>query len=260
MNSEQIDLYAKIQAFLIDQPDVEFPFSQRLARDNSWSLEYTERVIEEYKKFIFLAVAAGHPVTPSDQVDQVWHLHLSYTRSYWEDLCQNVLPAPLHHDPTLGGYVEDEKFYDWYAKTLESYQQFFGQTPPVEIWPAPENRFGQDTAFVRVNTHQNWVLPRVEVRKILTVGIFMVLALVSGGCYVGFSETPINSITGILFITFCLAAAFGFIRVAAGIIDFIKDPSRPRIGGCSGGVSYGCGGGYSGCGSGCGGGGGCGGG
>ncbi|MEO1295024.1 MAG: hypothetical protein AAFW75_04335 [Cyanobacteria bacterium J06636_16] len=116
MNSEQGELYEKIQTFTIDRPDVEFPFSQRLARDNNWSLDYAEQAIDEYKKFIFLSVAAGHPVTPSDQVDQVWHLHLTYTRSYWGDLCQQILPEPLHHDPTLGGDAEDDKFWDWYRQ------------------------------------------------------------------------------------------------------------------------------------------------
>jgi hypothetical protein len=81
MNAQQIDLYERIQAFSLDQPDDGLSFSRRLARDNGWSLEYAQRVIEEYKKFAFLAVVAGHPVTPSDQVDQVWHLHLTYTRS-----------------------------------------------------------------------------------------------------------------------------------------------------------------------------------
>ncbi|MCX5952813.1 MAG: hypothetical protein NTZ40_04815 [Cyanobacteria bacterium] len=32
--------------------------------------------IEEYRKFVFLALVAGHQITPSDQVDQVGHLHL----------------------------------------------------------------------------------------------------------------------------------------------------------------------------------------
>jgi hypothetical protein len=86
MDSQQIELYERILAFSLDKPDAQLTFSKRLARDNGWKLEYTQRVIEEYKKFAFLAVTAGHPITPSDQIDQVWHLHLSYTRSYWEEL------------------------------------------------------------------------------------------------------------------------------------------------------------------------------
>ena len=100
MNVQQAELYQRIQAFSLDNPDSDLSFSKRLARDNGWSAEYTQRVIAEYKKFAFLAVVAGHPVTPSDQVDQAWHLHLIYTHSYWGEFCPNVLQTPLHHGPT----------------------------------------------------------------------------------------------------------------------------------------------------------------
>ena len=133
MNVQQAELYQRIQAFSLDNPDADFSFSKRLARDNGWSAEYTHRVIEEYKKFTFLAVAAGHPVTPSDQVDQVWHLHLIYTYSYWSEFCPNVLQTALHHGPTRGGCNEHHKFNDWYSKTLASYESFFGQAPPTDI-------------------------------------------------------------------------------------------------------------------------------
>lgn len=124
MSHPQVELYDRIQAFSLDQPEAQLSFSKRLARDNGWTLEYAQRVIEEYKKFTFLAVAADHPVTPSDQVDQVWHLHLSYTRSYWEEFCPNVLQMPLHHDPTLGGQSENQKFEDWYSKTWRAMNIF----------------------------------------------------------------------------------------------------------------------------------------
>ncbi|MEO0455971.1 MAG: hypothetical protein AAF152_05215, partial [Cyanobacteria bacterium P01_A01_bin.114] len=77
MTAQQAELYERIQSFSLDQPDAQLSFSKRLARDNHWSLDYAQEVIEEYKKFAFLAVAAGHPVTPSDHVDQAWHLHLT---------------------------------------------------------------------------------------------------------------------------------------------------------------------------------------
>jgi hypothetical protein len=118
------------------------------------------RVFEEYRRFAFLAVVAGHPVTPSDAVDQAWHLHLLYTRSYWEDFCPHVLQRPLHHHPTAGGPRERVKFQGWYRSTLASYRRYFGSEPPVDIWPAVEQRFGDDIAFVRVNTRRHWILRR----------------------------------------------------------------------------------------------------
>lgn len=75
------DLYKKLKNWQIDEISSAFSFSKRLARDNGWTHAYARRVVEEYKKFVFLAICAGHPVTPSDQVDQAWHLHLTLSAS-----------------------------------------------------------------------------------------------------------------------------------------------------------------------------------
>ena len=120
MNTQQKELYQNIQKFSLDDADAVLSFTQRLAKDNGWTIEYTQRVINEYKKFAFLAVIAGHPVSPSSQVDQAWHLHLTYTHSYWDDFCGKILHKPLHHNPSLGSYSEQEKFRRWYEKTLIS--------------------------------------------------------------------------------------------------------------------------------------------
>ena len=129
MNQQQNQLYQQIQAFSLDDLDAKWGFSRRLAKENSWSDCYTQRVIAEYKKFAFLAVAAGHPVSPSQPVDQVWHLHLTYTKSYWQEFCPQILQMPLHHEPSRGGSGKRDKYNDWYSKTLASYEQFFGDAP-----------------------------------------------------------------------------------------------------------------------------------
>jgi len=157
MTGEQRALYERIRTFQFDDGPAEFPFAARLARDNGWTVGFTARAITEYRRFAFLAVAAGHSVTPSDQVDQVWHLHLLYTESYWRRLCRDTLGTALHHHPTKGG-SEREKFTDWYAKTLDSYQRFFATTPPADIWPDARVRFGQDIHYRRVNTARYWVV------------------------------------------------------------------------------------------------------
>ena len=100
MNQELSRLYQRICDYSPDDLESAFTFTQRLARDNGWELKYARRVVEEYKRFMLLAVAAGHPVTPSEQIDQAWHLHLIYTRSYWDDFCGQVLGTPIHHGPT----------------------------------------------------------------------------------------------------------------------------------------------------------------
>ena len=162
MKTEHIELLDRLEACVLDDSAAAFPFSRRLARDNGWTPTYVQRVVREYKRFAFLAIAAGHPVTPSDQVDQVWHLHLLYTQSYWKEFCGDVLRQPLQHGPTKGGGSEREKFNDWYGRTLASYRAFFGEEPPPDIWPAPAQRFSDDIHFARVNTAWNWVVPKPE--------------------------------------------------------------------------------------------------
>ena len=160
MNASPKNLLHELLEFQIDEPGTDFTFARRLARENGWSLAYAERVIVEYKKFLFLAVEAGHVVTPSEQVDQAWHLHLTYTRSYWDDLCRSVLCRPLHHGPTKGGAVEQARFFDLYQQTLSSYRRLLGETPPRDIWPPAKQRFGVDLQRVNVNTARNWIIPK----------------------------------------------------------------------------------------------------
>src|SRR5688500_19140185 len=99
-------LWRALQTYEIGPPDAALTFPARLARENRWSLAFAERVIGEYKRFCFLAVTAGHEVTPSDAVDQAWHLHLAYSRDNWRRLCPTMLGHDLHHGPTADGDAE----------------------------------------------------------------------------------------------------------------------------------------------------------
>lgn len=160
MDTRQSELWSSLQAFEFDPPGTELTFVQRLARECGWSRAHAEDVLAEYRRFLLLAASAGHPVTPSEEVDQAWHLHLAYSRSYWQDLCGRVLGRALHHGPTRGGHAEGAKFRDWYEQTLASYARTFGRTAPEHIWPAPEQRFAEATRFRRIDTHASWILPR----------------------------------------------------------------------------------------------------
>ena len=159
MNSEQLLLWERVRKFELNDPRASFSFSDRLARENSWPLEYTLRCIQEYKRFMFLICIAHHPLTPSDEVDQVWHLHLLYTESYWQEFCQHTLGRKIQHGPTKGGDAEKAKYNDWYQATKDFYAMTFDRVPPADIWPASAIRFGQ-IRFTRVNLHKNWVIPK----------------------------------------------------------------------------------------------------
>jgi uncharacterized protein (TIGR04222 family) len=183
MNDEQRSaLRARIEAFSLDVPGASFPFSKKLAIENHWTPAYTRRVIEEYKRFSFMAVAAGHPVSPSEAVDQAWHMHLTYTQNYWKVFCADVLQTPLHHNPTQGGRAERDKFDDWYRRTLESYRTLFQSEPPTDIWPTPEDKQSAPQQFVRVDKADHWVIRKPKVNSKGQLAIIAVLSVFILGC------------------------------------------------------------------------------
>lgn len=184
MNDQMLAVWTKLQAFDVDGDGggSALSFERRLARENNWSLTFAQRVIEEYKRFVLLARCAGHRVTPSDQVDQAWHLHLTYTRSYWDRLCGEVLGRPLHHDPTRGGTSEDAKFEDWYARTLESYRRIFEAEPPADIWPSGTERFDPELRFKRIDVADHYVVPKRRVWRVGLLGGAITMSTVFTGC------------------------------------------------------------------------------
>lgn len=160
MHHQFEELYDRIQAFNFNPANTQATFTQRLAREHRWTKNYAERVISEYRKFLLLAMVAGHRVVPSDQVDQAWHLHLLDSRSYWQDLCPNALGRDLHHQPNPGGQIEHANHLQGYNQTLDSYERIFGQKAPYDIWPPAEIQFGHDIDFVRVNSRDYWLLQK----------------------------------------------------------------------------------------------------
>lgn len=152
-------LWTKIQNFKLDNPSAQFTFSQRLARDNNWSTVFTQKTIQEYKKFIYLCCVSDQSITPSDAVDQVWHLHLTYTKSYWVDFCKHTLEKEIHHNPTKGGTSEKEKYTNCYDYTFMMYTQEFEENPPQDIWLDNTTRFTQIN-FKRINVDNYWMIKK----------------------------------------------------------------------------------------------------
>lgn len=168
MRAVETELWHRIAAHQIGPSDASLTFAARLARENRWSIAHAERVIGEYRRFCYLAVTAGHQVTPSDAVDQAWHLHLTYSRDYWQNFCRDVLCTELHHGPTAGGSTERDRFYRQYAATLAAYETSFGEAPPADIWPSAKRRFSLDPLSVRVNFFDVIVVKR---RVALALGL-----------------------------------------------------------------------------------------
>lgn len=240
-------LWQKLKHFQVSQGDEALTFVGRLARENDWSESYAERVFAEYLRFVYLAAVSTHSVTPSDAVDQAWHLHLCYSRSYWKDLCQETLGRDLHHGPTRGGGMERKRFWSQYEMTLASYREHFGENPPQDIWPEVRSRFDSGDRFVRVNLKDAFVIRK---RTLYTLLCIPLGALILSGCQ-KFIEDAMNGDT--LNIAIIAVAALLFIWILWKLSKMGGGGGGGCGGffGCGGGGDSGCG--SSGCGGGCGG-------
>lgn len=120
----------------IYEPGTGRRFEEVLAERNGWPLPLAERVAGEYCGFLYLAATAGFEVTPSEAVDQAWHLHLEWPH-YRETLCGRILGRPLEHRPGTGEPGEALRYRRQYEETLALYERAFDKPPPPDIWPRP---------------------------------------------------------------------------------------------------------------------------
>jgi len=128
-------LLARIQAFGFSAADDPLGFESRLADDNGWTLGYALAVAEEYRRFLVLTQVAGHAASPSADVDQAWHLHLTRTLHY-ERFCTETFGRFLHHEPARSG--QGPRHREMYRQTCAAYRRAFGTAAPAPIWPAPD--------------------------------------------------------------------------------------------------------------------------
>jgi hypothetical protein len=230
-------LLSSIESMRIEPAGAAINFERRLADENGWSLAFAQRVSVEYRRFIYLAAIAPNPVTPSDEVDQAWHLHLGYSRHYWDVMCSQILGKPLHHGPTAGGAQERARYVAQYETTLALYHETYGETAPTDIWPDSKKRFA--TRFCRIETGKHWIIPKAA-------GYVGIATLALAGC----SQSGGNSM-----LVLGVIGAIGAIIIGPYLMArFGRRNGRRKDDGT--GCGSGCGTGGSndnGCGSGCGG-------
>ncbi len=254
-------LLERLEAFEIDAGKPSFAFADRLARDNGWTRPFARRVIREYRRFVYLCATSGEMLTPSEEVDQAWHLHMVYTRSYWNDLCEGVLGFPLHHDPTPGGRGAAEGYAAAYELTKRRYREAFGHAPPADVWPATKARFANAGRFRRVNLASHMLIPIRAVRAaLLAVG----LGLTAAPVYAADDwSSMLTVVGGVILIPVALLWVFGSRLQALQNSHQRKDSSAAGCGAGAtgfgsktssadgdggGGDASGCGGGCGGCG------------
>jgi hypothetical protein len=116
-------------------------FIDTLRRKLFLSYPECEKYIREYKKFVLMVACTQYMVSPSEQVDQVWHLHQNFNPKKYREDCTPVFGRILIHCPSLGGPSEDAKYEGIYDQTVQYYHSLFNNERPKEIWEPLDERF-----------------------------------------------------------------------------------------------------------------------
>jgi hypothetical protein len=158
-------LWKKISDFDFDNPMSEYGFSTRLATENFWTIDFTQKAIVEYKKFMYLAGTSDLMVSPSEIIDIVWHQHLIFTQSY-SDFC-TIIGKNIQHIPSTHNKEDFEKFKLAKQRTKKLYNDPFGEQPQ-EVWEYTD-------------MYQVLHLPksRFKIRTFIIVGILAFLVLLA---------------------------------------------------------------------------------
>jgi hypothetical protein len=132
--AEQEDTIAKGMAFPMD------PIVDRYMEEQRLPAEVAREHERELKRY--LVMCALDPETPygmKGPVDELWHTFITFTRDYAR-FCDDVAGRFIHHVPTPPEAKGDPEGAAGYERTLDTYEEIFGQEAPPEVWP----RFGPE--------------------------------------------------------------------------------------------------------------------
>lgn len=140
MPVSDIELWDKIQGYSMPRPTSRTrwfqaevgDFESLLERDMNVSADDAKRLVQEYRKFLYLKALDGGLLTPPPDLDEVWHKHIECPNAAWDEFCRTVVGKPLEHRKGLSS-EQARKAYD---RALALYETQFGSRP-TDIWPGP---------------------------------------------------------------------------------------------------------------------------
>lgn len=104
-------------------------FHEALAYQIDLPIFEAREVVEEYRRFLYLAVTTDEHRVPSEPVRKAWAMH-AHSPEY-ADFCAGVLKAQLAFDDGSRRFGANAA----YRRTVEAYVREFRQLPPAAIWP-----------------------------------------------------------------------------------------------------------------------------
>ncbi|MBO9636348.1 MAG: hypothetical protein J7578_24815 [Chitinophagaceae bacterium] len=174
MNYKENPIWKKLESCSFDSQGSTVRFHEMLARRGKWSTDFTTEVIEDYRKFLFLAATTKEILIPPPAVDLAWDINIHYFKSDWNELSKDIQLLKLRRIiPDSEDNKEPQWSYDNYNRTLELYHNIFHSWPDGRIWPTPREWFHPEI-WIRGKSGKSLI--RIPVKPIYVLLIFWAFA------------------------------------------------------------------------------------
>jgi len=139
--SSEAAIWQQVLNYPLGNPEAEpsLSFVHKVMMETGWSQWKAEKVILEFRKFLFIRIVtpADVSIVPGLMVDEIWHIALLYTTPY-HDMSLELLGRMFHHRP-VAKLKDTEAVPELFAQTLEFYRRYFGEPPA--LWCYAKRRF-----------------------------------------------------------------------------------------------------------------------
>jgi len=118
----------------------------KLIHTYGWPKKNADKCIQQYKNFLFLLKKYGNTqqLTPSEDLDEVWHLHILNTKQYRQD-CDNIFGKFLDHDPI---YPTQKSLSETSKNTFQITQDLYRKEFGVFMYNCIPNRLQKISAKI----------------------------------------------------------------------------------------------------------------
>jgi len=103
-------------------------FEEQISKHYKWTLDYSNKVIFEYERFLTLK-STESKVIPSNDIDKLWRYHI-YNVNNYTNYCVNKFKKIINYN--LEKNIEEDK-NNFYA-TINYYKMTFGEFKYPEVW------------------------------------------------------------------------------------------------------------------------------
>lgn len=132
-----------------DDSNIGVSLNTRYLARSGKSIEYASAAVEEYKAFFDIKVAnedreldeegfTGY--SPSEEIDAVWHTHISFLKRYQCDtLYLTGRKRVIEHSPLLYMYMDAADNYNRSYEAHETKMSEQGKQVNTDFWTEPES-------------------------------------------------------------------------------------------------------------------------